>query len=401
MTSALVVPLATKFRPARAAQPIRVGVLTDLSGQYQDSAGVTSVVCATQAVEEFVAANPGIPVEIISADHQQKPDVASAVARQWFERDGVDMIVNCNNSAVALAVSTLAKDLNKVHVNTAAVSAELTGPACSPNLVHWTYDTWELAHSTGSAIVRNGGKKWFFVTANYTFGKTLQRDTTAVVEAAGGKVVGSATYPFPGTVDFSSYLLQAQSSGADVVAFANASGDFINCMKQAAEFGLSAGGIKLAGLVVFTTDIHALGLDATKGLNMTSTFYWDLNDRTRSFLQRVKSKTPHNWPNELHAGDYAGTLHYLKAVKALGAAQAKASGRDVVAMMKQLPTDDDCFGIGSVRADGRTLHNAYLLEVKSAQESKGPWDLCKLVSTTPGDQAFRPLAEGACPMIHI
>jgi branched-chain amino acid transport system substrate-binding protein len=384
---------------AQAKDTLKVGVLTDLSGQYRDSAGETSIVCTKQAASEFMAANPGITVEVVAADHQNKPDAASSIVREWFDRGGVDVVTNCNNSAVARAVANLAQEKNRVHVNTGAVSADLTGIACTSNFVHWPYDTWEETHSTGGAMTKAGGDTWFCITADYLFGHNLQRDLTAAVQAQGGKVVGAAPYPFPGTTDFSAQMVEAQGSGAKVVAFCNAGGDFVNCVKQAHEFGLVERGQKIAGMVVFSTDIHALGLDIAKGLILTSTFYWDLNDRTRAFTDRVKPKTPDIWPNELHASDYAGTLHYLKAARELGVAQAKASGLATVNMMKRMPTEDDCFGRGLIRPDGRTIHNAYLFEVKSPAESKQSWDLWKLLATTPGDQAFRPLADGGCKLV--
>jgi branched-chain amino acid transport system substrate-binding protein len=393
-------PRRPRAQTAGAEPVLRIGVITDLSGQYRDSSGPNSVECVRMAAAEFMAASPGMRVEVLAGDHQNKPDIALGVVRQWFDRDGVDMVVNGNNSAVALAVGNLAREKNRLHVNTAAVSADLTGASCGPNLIHWTYDTWEEAHSTGSALVAAGGKRWFFVTADYVFGRTLQRDTAAAVQAAGGEVLGAAAYPFPGTTDFSAYIVQAQSSGADVLAFANAGGDFVNCVKQAHEFGLVEHGIRLAGMVVFTTDIDALGLDVAKGLVLTSTFYWDFNDRTRAFAARFRARLPQGCPNEINAGDYAGTLHYLKAAKAIGAAAAKASGLDVAAAMKRMPTDDDCFGPGSVRADGRAIHPAYLFEVKRPEDSRARWDYLRQIGTTPAEAAFRPMKDGGCPLVR-
>ncbi len=384
---------------ARAQQPgLRIGVLTDLSGPYQDTTGQTSVVCAQQAVQDF-AASHGLAVEVLSADHQNKADVGAGIARQWFDRDGVDLILDVPNSAVALAVNGVAREKNKVFVGVGVATTSLTGDQCSPNTVQWTYDTYMLAHSTGGALVRAGGTSWFFIGADYTFGHTLAQDTGAVVTAAGGKVKGSAFYPSPGTTDFSSLLLQAQASGARVVGFANSGAETINCIKQAAEFGLTPA-IRLAALLMYVTDVHALGLDAAQGLTLTETFYWDMNDRTRAFAARVLPKTPRNMPNMVHAGCYAGALHWMKAAADLGVAQAKASGAATVERMKAMPTDDDCFGAGSIRADGRKLHPAFLFEAKKPAESKGAWDLMRLVATTPADQAFRPMSAGGCALVR-
>ncbi len=393
---------AVTFSPvlrARAQQPaLKIGVLTDLSGPYQDTTGRTSVVCAQQAVQDF-ASSRGLAVEVISADHQNKADIGAGIARQWFDRDGVDLILDVPNSAVALAVNGVAREKNKVFIASGSATTSLTGDQCSPNTVQWTYDTYMLARSTGGALVKAGGTSWFFVGADYTFGHSLAQDTGAVVTAAGGKVEGSAFYPSPGTTDFSSLLLQAQASGAKVVGFANSGAETINCIKQAVEFGLTPA-VRLAALLMYVTDVHALGLDAAQGLSLTETFYWDMNDRTRAFAQRVLPKTPRNMPNMVHAGCYAGALHWMKAASDLGVAQAKASGAATVERMKAMPTDDDCFGAGSIRADGRTLHPAYLFEAKKPSESKGPWDVMRLVATTPADQAFRPLSEGGCSLVH-
>ena len=376
---------------AQQTEAIRIGLLTDLSGSTRDTSGPTSVACVRQAIDEMRAASPSLAVELLTADHQQKPDVGASVVREWFDRAGVDAVVGVNNSAIAFAVNRVVEDKDKVHLNTGAVSADLTGPACSRNLVHWTYDTWEMAHSTGGAMVGAGGDTWFFITADYAFGHALQRDASQFVVAAGGKVLGAAQYPFPGTTDFSSYLLQAQASGAKVVGLANSSTDFVNTVKQAHEFGLTANGTRLAGLTVFITDVHALGLEVAQGLVLTETFYWDLNDRTRAFTRRVLPKTAGQYPNQEQAGDYAATLHYLKTAAAMGSGRAKRSGRETVAAMKQMPTDDDCFGPGSIREDGRALHPAYLFQVKTPAESNSAWDCYKLLATTPADRAFRPL----------
>lgn len=372
---------------------VKLGVLNDRSGIYSDITGEGSVVAAQMAVEDFKAAEKGITATVISADHQNKPDVASNIARQWYDQDGVDVILDVPTSSTALAVADITREKNKIFMNSGGGTSDLTGKACSPNTVHWTYDTWQLAHGTGTAVVQNGGKKWFFVTADYAFGQALERDTSEVVKAAGGEVVGSVKHPFPGT-DFSSFLLQAQSSGAQVVAFANAGGDTINSVKQAAEFGLVQGGQQLVGLLVFANDIHSLGLQTAQGLMLTETFYWDLNDQTREWSARFEEKTKKK-PSGVHAGVYASVLHYLKAVEALGDKDATK----VMAKMKETPTDDPLFGKGEIRIDGRKIHPAYLFKVKSPEQSKGEWDLYELVSTIPADQAFRPLDQGNCPLV--
>ena len=386
------------WMPARAqALPIRIGVLSDQSGTFRNWSGETSAVCTRQAVAEMQ--NRGLTVEVISGDHQNKPDVALGLAREWIDQRGVDVIVDVNNSAIALGIANLCRDKNKVFLGAGPANSALTGEFCTPNMVHWTYDTWMLAKSTGGATVRAGGDTWFFVTADFAFGHSMERDTTKLVEGAGGKVLGSARFPFPGTSDFASYLLRAQASGAKVIGLATAGNDTVNCIKQAQEFGLPQRGIKLAGMIVFITDVHAAGLATAQGLLMTEPFYWDLNDRTRAFLARVRPQTPNNYPNCEHAGCYAATLHYLKAAMDLGQARAKASGLDVVNRMKAMPTDDDCFGAGRIRADGRKIHPTYLWEVKKPEASKGPWDYMQLLETTAIDQAFRPEAEGGCALV--
>ncbi len=378
--------------------PIRVGVLTDLSGPYRDINGPNTVAAVRQAVAEFTAANPSIPAEVLAADHQNKADVGVSILRGWYDRDGVDMVTDLTNSAVALACSNLSAEKNKVCVVTAGGSSALTGPSCTPNLVHWTYDSWNLAHSTASAVVRTGGKSWFFVTPNYAYGKAIQADATQAIEQNGGRVAGAVSYPFPETTDFSAYLLQARSSGAEVIAFGVGGNDFVNLMKQAHEFGLNRS-VTLVGMTGFITDVLAMGPNVAQGVMITENFYWDHDDRTRAFFGRIK---PHleagTFPNMLHAGDYAGTLHYLKAVKELGVAAAKASGRDTVAMMKRLPTDDDCFGPGSIRVDGRKIQPAYLFRVKAPEQITTPGAVYEPVATTPADQAYRPLSEGGCPL---
>jgi branched-chain amino acid transport system substrate-binding protein len=381
---------------AAAQTSVKLGVLNDRSGVYSDITGEGSVIAARMAVEDFKAADKGIKVEIVSADHQNKPDVGSAIARQWYDRDGVDVILDVPTSSVALAINQISREKNKVHINSGGGSADLTGAQCTPNTVHWTYDTVMLANGTGGAMVKQGGNTWFFMTADYAFGQALERDTTAVVTKNGGKVLGSVRTPFPAQ-DFSSFLLQAQASKAKVIGLANAGGDTINAIKQAAEFGITAGGQNLAGLLIFINDIKALGLPVAQGLVLTETFYWDKDDATRAFSKRFAERAGGKMPSMIQAGVYAGTLHYLKAVEALKA-DAK-DGAKAVAKMKETATDDALFGKGTIRVDGRKIHDAYLYEVKKPAESKGPWDLYKLLATIPGDQAFRPLADGGCPLV--
>ncbi len=379
---------------SQAETAVKIGVLNDRSGLYADLAGEGSVVAANMAIEDFKAAQKGLKVEVVSADHQNKPDIAVNKAREWYDQDGVDAIFDVPTSSVALAISALTQEKNKVFINSGAATSDLTGAKCSPNTLHWTYDTWELAHGTGAAAVKAGGTTWFFLTADYAFGAALERDTAAVVVAEGGKVLGDVKHPL-NTQDFSSYLLQAQSSGAKVVGLANAGGDTINSIKQAAEFGIVQGGQKLAGLLVFITDVHSLGLKTAQGLVLTSPFYWDLNDGTRAFSDRFM-KTTGKRPSMVQAGVYSSVLHYLKAVNAVGSAK---DAQKVMAKMKEMPTDDPLFGNGSVRADGRVLHDSYLFEVKKPEESKGPWDYYKLISTTPAEKAFRPINQGGCPLV--
>jgi branched-chain amino acid transport system substrate-binding protein len=394
-TACASLPLA----PARAQRPkIKIGVLNDQSGVYADTTGPTSTACAMQAVQDF--GDKGFDVEIVVGDHLNKADVGASIAREWIDQGGVDAIIDVPTSPVALAVNTICREKNKAHLNSGAGTADLTGVQCSPNTIHWTYDTYMLANSTGGAMVRAGGDSWFFVTADYVFGQQLDRDTTAVVTKMGAKVLGHRAYPFPNTTDFSSFLVQAQASGAKVLALANAGDDTLNCIKQFREFGLNKT-MKIAALLCSINAVHALGLETAQGLLFTESFYWDLNDRTRAFTARVrpKLKKSSQMLNQVPVGNYGVVLHYLKAVADLGPAAAKASGRDAVARMKAMPTDDDAFGIGRIREDGRKLHPAYLLQAKAPAESKGDWDLLKVVATTPGEQAFRPLAEGNCPLI--
>ncbi len=374
---------------------VKIGVLTDLSATYSDFAGAGSIWAAKKAVEDYLKAKPGLKVEVISADHQNKPDIAANTARQWFDTEDVDVIVDLVTSSVALAVINVAKEKNKVALVSGAGSSDITGKACTPNSIHWTYDTFALANATGSAVVKTGGDSWFFLTADYAFGQALERDTSAVVTKSGGKVLGSAKHPFP-TQDFSSFLLQAQASKAKVIGLANAGADTTNSIKQAAEFGIVQGGQTLAGLLVVLSDIHALGLKTAQGLVLTESWYWDQNDANRAFGKAYAAANNGKEPNSIHAGVYSQVLHYLKAVDAL---QDDTDGAAVVAKMKELPTDDPLFGKGTVRADGRKIHDMYLFEVKKPEESKGPYDYYKVRATIPAAEAFRPLADGNCPMV--
>ncbi len=385
--------------PARAQQPaIKVGVLTDMSGPYQDLAGPGSIAATQLVASEFMAANPGARVEIVSADHQNKADIAAGTARQWFDRDGVDVIIDLSNSAVALAVSGIGREKNKAVIATGAATSDISGRACNANTVHWVYDTYMLAKSTGGAMVKAGGDSWFFLTADYAFGHALERDVSDFVRNAGGRIVGSVKTPFPGTTDFSSFLIQAQASRAKVLGLANAGTDTINCIKQAKEFGVS-NSMKVAGLLVFLSDVHALGLDVCQGLILSESFYWDQNDRTRAFSSRYSPRMQGKRPSMVQAGNYACVLHYLKAAKEMGYAQAKADGAATIAMMKKLPADDDCFGAGIIREDGRKIHPSYLYEVKKPSESKGAYDYYKTLASTPAEEAFRPLSAGVCSLV--
>ncbi|HUI94729.1 MAG TPA: ABC transporter substrate-binding protein [Xanthobacteraceae bacterium] len=374
---------------------VKIGVLSDMSSLYADLGGPGSVAAAKMAIADFTATHKDIKVELVSGDHQNKPDVGTSIAAQWYDRDNVDMIIDVPNSGVALAVSNVAKEKNKVFIVSGAATSDLTGPKCNANTVHWTYDTWMLANGTGKAMVKTGGDTWFFLTADYAFGLALERDTAAVVKANGGKVLGQVRHPL-NTSDFSSFLLQAQASKAKVIGLANAGGDTINSIKQAAEFGIVKGGQSLAGLLVFASDVAALGLPTAQGLVLTETWYWDMTDANRAWTKRWQQERPGKVPTMSQAGVYAGIIHYLKAVEAVKSA---ADGKAVVAEMKQLPTDDPLFGKGSVRADGRVLHPAYLFEVKKPDESKYFGDFYKLRATIPADEAFRPLKDGGCPLV--
>jgi len=378
-----------------AGNAIRIGVLTDTSGLYADLAGQGSVVAAKMAVEEVGGKVGDVPVEVVFADHQNKADIGSNVARQWMDVDKVDVIVDVPTSSVALAVSELVKQKNKVLLASGPGSSELTGKQCSPNTVHWTYDTYALANGTGKALVKTGGDTWFFLTADYAFGQSLEKDTSAVVTASGGKVLGSVKHPLNAS-DFSSFLLQAQASKAKIIGLANAGGDTINAIKSASEFGVAKGGQKLAGLLVFISDVHALGLPTAQGLNLTEAFYWDKDDQTRAFSKKFAEKHKGAMPTMVQAGVYASVVHYLKAVKELKSA---ADGKAVVAKMEEMPTDDTVFGKGTIRKDGRKVHPMYLYEVKTPAESKGPWDYYKLLREIPAAEAFRPLEQSECPLV--
>jgi branched-chain amino acid transport system substrate-binding protein len=373
---------------------VKIGVLNDMSSLYQDTTGPGSVVGVNLAVEDFAKANPnsGLKVTVISADHQNKPDIGANIAREWYEREAVDAIIDVPNSAVALAVSDATKQFNRVNLNASAGTTRLTGDACNANTIHWNFDNFALANGTGRAVVSTGGDTWFFITADYAFGHDLEAQTAAVVKQQGGKVLGAVRAPL-NNADFSSFLLQAQSSGAKVIGLANAGGDTINSIKQAAEFGI-VGKQKLAGLLIFLTDIHSLGLNTAQGLLFTESFYWDLNDQTRQWSKRFVERHK-AYPTSNQASAYSATLHFLKAV----AAAKTHDGKKIVEQMKAMPTDDPVLGKGSIREDGRKLHPMYLFEAKKPAESKSEWDLFNLVKTVPTEEAWRPLADGGCPLV--
>jgi branched-chain amino acid transport system substrate-binding protein len=397
LAASLIFASVTLIAASAQAQTakVKIGVLTDMSSLYADDNGAGSVTAVNMAVRDFNPAAHGMAVEIINADHQNKPDIGANIARQWYDVDHVDMIVDVPNSGVALAVNEVAREKNKVFLVSGAAISDLTGPKCSPNTVHWTYDTWMLAHSTAGALAKSGGDSWFFLTADYAFGHALERDATAVVTANGGKVLGSVSHPL-NNQDFSSFLLQAQSSKAKIIGLANAGGDTINAIKQGAEFGITSGGQHFAALLFYIGDVEALGLKVAQGLVLTEAFYWDMNDSTRAWSTRWQAEHPGKFPNMNQAGDYAATLHYLKAVAAL---KSTADGKAEVAKMKEIPTDDPVFGKGVIRADGRKIHPVYLFEVKSPAESKYPGDDYKLRATIPAEEAFRPMKDDNCPML--
>jgi branched-chain amino acid transport system substrate-binding protein len=387
---------ATSFALAQD-KIVKIGALSDQSGLYADLGGPGSTLAAQMAVEDSGLTAKGWKIDIISGDHQNKPDVGVNIARQWFDVDKVDIIVDVPNSGVALAVNNVVKEKNGVYINSGAATSDLTNAQCSPNTVHWTYDTYMLAHGTGQALVKSGGDTWFFLTADYAFGAALERDTTAVITANGGKVLGGVKHPL-NTADFSSFLLQAQASKAKVIGLANAGGDTTNSIKQAAEFGIVKGGQKLAALLLFITDVKAIGLETAQGLNFTETFYWDRNDESRAFAKRFSARMKNGAePTMVHAGVYSGVIHYLKALEALGG--NPHDGVKVVEKMKSIPTDDPLFGKGEIEPNGRKIHPAYLFEVKKPSESKGPWDFYKLVAEVPADQAFTPLSESKCALL--
>ena len=386
--------LAPRLAAAEGARPLKIGVMNDMSSVYADYQGVGSVIAAKLAVADY-SAKLGVPVEIVSADHQNKPDVGADIARKWFDNDSVDVIMDVPNSAVALAVLTIATEKNKAVIGSGAGSSVMTGPKCSKNFVHWTYDTYEVGHSIGKSMTEQGGKSWFFITADYAFGKDLEANCAAAVTTAGGQVLGAARHPL-NTADFSSFLLQAQASGADVIGLANAGGDLSNTIKQAHEFGLTAKQ-RLAGLILNVTNIPSLGLDAVQNASICTPFYWDFTDDTRAFADRFQAAHPSKMkPNDMHAGMYAATLHLMKAM-----AETKTAddGVKLIDAMKAIPTDDPLFGKGSIRIDGRKLHPVYLMTSKTLAESKGDWDYFKLVATIKPEDAWRPLDKGGCPFV--
>ena len=375
----------------------KIGVLNDMSSLYADIGGPNSVVAVKMAVEDSGLAAKGWKIDVLSGDHQNKPDIGTNMARQWIDVDKLDAVVDTPTSSVALAVSNLVKEKNSILINSGGASADITGKACTPNTLSVTYDTYMLAKGTGQALTKAGGDTWFFLTSDYAFGHALERDTAAIVTASGGKVLGAVRHPL-NTSDFSSFLLQAQSSKAKVIGLANAGGDTTNAIKQASEFGIVAGGQKLAALLLFITDVHSLGLKTAQGLTFTESFYWDMNDQTREWSKRLQKLSPKGtMPSMTVAGLYSGVLHYLKTLEAMGG--NPHDGVKVVAKMKELPTDDILFGKGTIRIDGRKMLPAYLFEVKKPEESKYPWDYYKLVATIPAEEAARPLSESECPLV--
>ncbi|WP_425249111.1 ABC transporter substrate-binding protein [Bradyrhizobium brasilense] len=372
--------------------PVRLGVLTDMSSLYADNGGQGSVVAAQMAVDDFKGNVLGRPIEIVAGDHQNKADIGSAIARRWLENDNVEAILDVPNSAVALAVQGITRDKKKLFLATGAATSRLTGDECSPTGIHWTYDTYALSQGTTRAISRLGARSWFFLSADYSLGAQLEADSRKVIDTTGGKVVGAVKHPI-NTPDFSSFLLQAQASRADVIALADAGGDFINAVKQAGEFGVTRGQ-KLAGLIVFIADIHSLGLQSAQGLMLSSAFYWDLNDETRAWSKRFIEKTK-KVPTMIHAGTYGAVMHYLKAVEAAGT----LDGPTVAAKMRELPVNDFMTRNGRIRPDGRLVRDMYLFRVKSPAESKYQFDYYQLLATIPGEEAFRPMEDGGCSLV--
>jgi branched-chain amino acid transport system substrate-binding protein len=372
---------------------VKIGVLTDMSSLYSDATGKGSLVAVQMAVADYGGKVKGKPVEVVSADHQNKADIGLAIARNWYDNEKVDAIFDVPTSSVALPISALTREKNRIHINSGGGSSDITGPACSPNTVHWTYDTYALSSVAGKAMVQRGEDTWFFITADYAFGMALERDAANVVKENGGKVLGDVRHPLNSS-DFSSFLLQAQASKAKVVALANAGGDTTNALKQAAEFGLMKGGQKLIALLLEITDVHAIGLKDAQGLIMTDAFYWDRDDEARAFSNRFLEKVGH-MPTMIQAGLYSATMHYLKAIDATGTDEAPK----VMAQMRATPVNDFFAKNGKIRIDGRMIHDMYLFEVKKPAESKGEWDLYKLIATVPADEAFRPLDKGGCPLV--
>jgi branched-chain amino acid transport system substrate-binding protein len=401
LSAGAALPLAAALPPRRGSAqspPIRIGVLTDLSGPYSDNTGMGSVVSARLAVEDFVKANPGFRAEVIHLDFQNRAEVGLNAARGWYDREDVDVVLDVPNSAIAFAVANLAREKNKVAIFTGAASSDLTGKACGPNHLHWVYDTWSQAYATATALVAEGGDSWYFITADYAFGHAVERDTGNFVRAAGGRVLGSGRYPFPQTTDFSAQIVQARASGAKVLGLANGGNDIANCVKQAAEFGLVRAGMRIAAPLILIPDVHSIGLQSAQGLIAADTFYWDQDDASRAFTRRFQPQFRNIPPNHIHAGGYSATLHYLKAAQSLGVADAKADGAATIRRMKEMPTEDPLFGRAVVRADGRKIHPSYLYQVKSPAESRAPWDYYRRLRAVPAEQAFRPMADGGCVM---
>jgi branched-chain amino acid transport system substrate-binding protein len=395
-SAAAVLPGAARAQ----SKPIRIGVLTDMVGVYAANTGIGSVNAVKLAVEDFSQLHPNVKVEVVSADLQLKPDVAVGIAGDWLDNQGVDLIADVPLSSAAFAIGDMVKAKDKAAIFTGGASADITGAHCGPNHLHWAYDTWSMPHAVVDATVKDGGDTWFFITADYAFGHSLESDAASFVTGAGGKVLGQALTPFPGTTDFSSDLLQAKASGAKVIGFANGGGDTVNCIKQASEFGIQQGGQKIAGLLFLIHDVHGVGLAAAQGVLLTEPFYWNMSDGTRGFAKRFAVLLPGNVPGSVHAAQYSAVMHYLKACAMLGPDKAKASGRTVIDQMKATPTDDPLFGKGAVRRDGRAIHDMHLFQVKSPADSKEPWDYYTHRRTVPATDAFRPIDEGGCHLLQ-
>jgi branched-chain amino acid transport system substrate-binding protein len=395
-SAAAVLPGAARAQ----SKPIRIGVLTDMVGVYAANTGIGSVNAVKLAVEDFSQLHPNVKVEVVSADLQLKPDVAVGIAGDWLDNQGVDLIADVPLSSAAFAIGDMVKAKDKAAIFTGGASADITGAHCGPNHLHWAYDTWSMPHAVVDATVKDGGDTWFFITADYAFGHSLESDAASFVTGAGGKVLGQALTPFPGTTDFSSDLLQAKASGAKVIGFANGGGDTVNCIKQASEFGIQQGGQKIAGLLFLIHDVHGVGLAAAQGVLLTEPFYWNMSDGTRGFAKRFAVLLPGNVPGSVHAAQYSAVMHYLKACAMLGPDKAKASGRTVIDQMKATPTDDPLFGKGAVRRDGRAIHDMHLFQVKSPADSKEPWDYYTHKRTVPATDAFRPIDEGGCHLLQ-